>query len=134
MIMGGKYIEVISFRIIPVEPDTTVTLYTAIHFMIDKRSEILIPVGPFIVIETPVIMPGHHSHVLQVAFPSFITYRAIMRMVGHEPFDNILPELMGFPIIHGDPGTIGYRLHACHHQLPFFVIFVFIPGNGTLPT
>src|SRR5450759_2226627 len=64
MIPGSEYIQIFTTRIIPVKPDTPVALNAPVHLMTDKWYEVLIIIGSFGEIKSPVIVAGHHCHIL----------------------------------------------------------------------
>ena len=50
--------------VIAIESHTTVALYASVHFMVEERPEVLVAVSALVVIESPVGMSGHDSHIL----------------------------------------------------------------------
>ena len=81
-----KHIEILSAGIVPVEPYAPVTLDAAVHHMVNIRTEILIIMSPLFKVIAAVVVPGHYSHILQMAFSAFVAHRTVVRMVGHQPF------------------------------------------------
>ncbi|MCY1382272.1 hypothetical protein D9M69_702800 [compost metagenome] len=73
---------------------------------------------------TALVVAGHYRHVLQVAVTAFFTDRAVVRVVGHQPFNNTGAERLGLFIIDGDPGVVGGRGHAGHHDTTTGVVLV----------
>jgi hypothetical protein len=100
--------------------------------MVDMGSQILVKVGPFCKSIPTVMVAGHHGHVLEVAFPAFITHRAVMGMVGHEKFNNRSPELKGFRVIDGDAHVIADRRHAGHDDFAGNIFFIPKPLHSAL--
>jgi hypothetical protein len=78
-------------------------------------------------------MTGHHGHILQMTFPTFITDRTIVGVIGHEPFHDILSELVGLTVFQGDPRTISGRFHTCHDQFTLLILFILVFCDRTLP-
>ena len=101
MVMRPEHIQIIASCIIAVKPYTTVALYAPVHFMVDKRPQVLIGIGPLFKFKTPVIMPGHYRHILQMTTATFIANRTIVGMIGHQPFNNLLSESPGCTIGNG---------------------------------
>ncbi len=124
MVMGAKYIQVIASRIIAVKPYAAVTLYTPVHFMMNERSQVLIGIGTFFKFKAPVIMPGHYRHVLQMAVASFIANGAVVRMIGHQPFNYLFPERFCRTIGNGYAQSILHVFHAAHYQAPAAVLLI----------
>src|SRR5208337_1126917 len=83
MMMRRKSAEVATSCVVPVKPDAAVALDAAVHFVINERPHMLIPMGPLFETETAVAVPCHYRHVLQMAFASFVADRTVMRMIGH---------------------------------------------------
>ena len=67
IISGSKSIQVVTSCIVFVEPNATIALDASVHFMVNKRSQVLIPVCPLFVVKSPDGMPRHYGHVLKVA-------------------------------------------------------------------
>jgi len=59
VVMRGKDLEVTTPRIVPVKSYAPVTLNTAVHFVVNKRTKVLIPVSTFLEPEPAVIVPCH---------------------------------------------------------------------------
>jgi hypothetical protein len=102
--------------------------------MIDERPKILVSVRALLESEFPIVMPGHHRHILQMTRTSFIADRAIMRMVCHQPPNNLFAESLRIVISNRDVLLIGDRFHTRHHQSSFLIVFVFVNFDGTLST
>ncbi len=98
MVMGGEHFEVFSAGIVLVKTDTAVTGDAPVHFMIDQGTEVLVAEGSFVEAVPPVIMTGHHRHILKVAFAAFVAGRTVVRMVGHQAFDDVGSELFSLGI------------------------------------
>ncbi len=90
--------KISSSGIIGIEAEAPVTLNTPVHLVLYKRPQVLVPVCPFFEFIPPVGMAGHHCHILEMAFTSFIAHRAVVGMIGHETFNHSLPECNGFRI------------------------------------
>jgi hypothetical protein len=116
MVMCTEYTQVIATGIIIIKPDTAVTLNAPVHLMVNKRSQFLVLMGSFFETVTTVIMTGHHGHILQVTFSSFVAHRAVMGMVDHQALNDGGPECHGFRIIHINDQPVGGRFHARHHE------------------
>src|SRR5690606_30849729 len=67
-----------------------------------------------------------------VAVPAFLTHRAVMGVVDHQPLDDAGAEGLGFLIINRNPGVIGGRPHVGHDQPPTGVILVAVLLDRTL--
>ena len=87
-VMRSEDIEVSTTRIVTVISNAAETLNAPIHLMANERAEGLITMRPLREVRTPVDMSGHDRHILQMALPSFITYRAVVWMIHHQPFDD----------------------------------------------
>jgi len=132
-IMNCEDIEIAPSGVIPIIADAPVALDAAIHFMIEERPQILVPVGSLLESASAIVMACHHSHILKMAFASFIADRAIMRVIEHEPFNHACPESLCFGIIDGDPHAVSHRGHAGHYDFAFSVFLVSELLYGALP-
>src|SRR3990170_318828 len=112
MMMCRKNIQVITTGIVTVKTYTPITLYAPVHFVMNKRPQILIVISAFLVVEATVIVARHHRHVLQMTTAAFITYRAIMRMIGHQPFNYLFTKGFGSWMINRYTQSIFYCFHA----------------------
>ena len=124
MVMGGEYVKIIAACIIFIKSNAPVTLYAPVHFMMNERTEILVGVSSFFIIVPAVVVSGHHGHILQMTTAAFVAHGTVMRMVGHQPFDNAGAERLGFFIVDGDPGVVGGRGHAGHDDATTGVVLV----------
>lgn len=90
----------------------------------DKRAELLVLVGALGKAITALVVAGHHGHVLQVAMTTLLAHRAVVRVVGHQPFDDAGAEGLGLFIVDADPGVVGGRGHAGHNDAPARIVFI----------
>src|SRR5690606_23949205 len=63
-ISGCKRIQIMTARVILVEAHAPIALYTSVHFMIEERTEVLIPISAFVESELAIGMASHHGHIL----------------------------------------------------------------------
>src|SRR5208283_672890 len=133
VVVRSQDLEVTPPCVVPVKSDAPVTLDTAVHFVINKRAQVLVTVSTFFEPEPSVIVPCHYSHILEVAFSSFITNRAVMRVVDHKQLDYALPESQHFRVVNRYARTVRNRRHAGHYYPSALVMFVFKLFYGTLP-
>ena len=64
-----------------------------IHFMLNKYAQILITISSLFSKIAPHTMTARYGHILKQTVASFVTDRAIMGMVHHEPLDHMLAEV-----------------------------------------
>ena len=102
--------------------------------MTDERTQILIVVGDFFLVIASVVVTRHQCHILKMAFSSFFTDRAVMRMANHQAFDDALAHIMGLLISDGNPGPVAGRRHAGHDDGTLLVVFIPVLFDGTLTT
>ena len=69
-------------------------------------------------------MAVHHSHILQMAFAAFVTHRAIVRVIHHQPFRNAGAKLSRLGIINGNPNPVFGGSHARHDNLAALVFLI----------
>jgi len=124
VVVRGKGLQVAASCVITVKPYAAVTVYAAVHFMVQERPEILVLIGPFFETGSSVDMACHNCHVLQVAFAPLVTDRAIMRVVQHKQFDNTGAEGPGLWIIDGYSKALRNRGHAGHDDFAPGVVFI----------
>src|SRR5262249_20133296 len=99
VVVRGEDVEIAPASVVALEADTAIALDAALHLVIDEQAEILIAVGPLLEAKASVSVPGHHRHILQMAFAALVAHRAIVRMIDHQPFDYArakLPRLLIF--------------------------------------
>ncbi len=92
--------------------------------MVQKRSEVLIEMSALFETVSPVCMPCHDRHVLQMAFTAFIADRAVMGMVEHQPFYNASAKLYRLRVIYRYACAVCSRRHAGHDNATSFVILI----------
>ncbi|MNM98725.1 hypothetical protein D3C81_1112630 [compost metagenome] len=105
----------------------------AVHLMGDERAEVLVLVGTLGETVAALVVAGHYRHVLQVAVTAFLAHRAVVRVVGHQPFDDAGAERLGLFIVDGDPGAVGGRGHAGHDDTTAGVVLVGVLLDRALP-
>ncbi len=132
-VVRSEDIKVASPGVIPVEADAPVALDAAVHLVVHEGPQILIHVGPLTEAKPAVDMPCHDRHVLEVAFTPLVAYRAVMRMIRHEPLDVARAEFSRLGIINGQACSLGRGCHAGHHYPAMPVCFVPEYLNGALP-
>ncbi|MNC18246.1 hypothetical protein D3C75_661430 [compost metagenome] len=103
-----------------------VTGDTAVHFVRDERAETLITVSTFGEAIAAEAMTGHDRHILQVAVAAFFTNRAVVWVVGHQPFHNAFTEFFCFTVINRDERAVRGRCHTRHHQAATKIFCVLI--------
>ena len=84
--------------------------------MVDEGAEILIAVGALGKTVAPIRMAGHQGHILQMAVAAFVTHRAIVWVVDHQPFDHAGPKRLSIRVIDGDMSIGGGGGHTGHDQ------------------
>ena len=95
LVAQRERVQIVLARVFPVVAHAPVALDAAIHLVSDEGPEVLISeraLGKFI---AAVSVPRHHGHVLQVTTAAFITYRAIMGMICHQPFNYLRTKSPG---------------------------------------
>jgi hypothetical protein len=100
--------------------------------MPNEWAERLIAMSSFRKPVATVGMPGHDRHILQMTLTTFVTDRAIVRMIDHQPFDDRGTEGLGFRIVDRNTCAMGSRGHAGHHQSAAPIMVVFELFDGTL--
>jgi len=133
VVMRGKDIEITPACVIPVKSDAPVTLNAAVHFVVNKRAKVLVPVSAFFEPGPAVIVSCHYSHILEVAFSSFIANRTVMRVIEHKELDYAFPESQRFRVVNRDAQAVRNRRHAGHYYSSALIMLVFKLFHGTLP-
>ena len=124
VVVRGKGLQVTAACIIPIKPDAAVTVYATVHFMVQERPEILVPIRPFFKPGFSVDMSCHNCHVLEVTLSPLVTDRAIMRVVQHQQFDNARAEGFDLGIIGGYAEILCHRGHAGHDDFALGIVFI----------
>lgn len=107
VVVGAVDAEVGAAGVVLVVAHAAVAGDAAVHLMGDERAEFLVLVGALGEAVPALVVAGHHRHVLQVAVTAFLAHRAVVRVVGHQPFDDAGAELLGLFVFDGDPGVVG---------------------------
>jgi hypothetical protein len=68
-------------------------MYAAVHFMLNVRSQVLIPIGSLSALESSDTVSAGPCFILQQALSSLVAYRTIQRMINHKQFDYPFSEL-----------------------------------------
>src|SRR5690606_10945299 len=113
--------EVFATGVILVITHAAIAGDAAVHLVVDERAEVLVLVRALGEAIAACVVTGHHGHVLQVAVAAFFADRAIVRVVGHQPFDDAFANLHGFVVGHGEERAVGCGGHAGHGQRAAFV-------------
>jgi hypothetical protein len=97
-----------------IETRAAIAVDTTIHLMLQQGAQILIGIGSLMPLKAPDTMSSGNCHILQQAVTAFITNRAIMGMVEHQPFDHMFAKVDRL-IIGGryDHAVLGIS-HAAH--------------------
>src|SRR6185437_11900931 len=98
-VMCTEDIEVSPARVVSIESHTAVALDASVHLVPNERAEILITIRPFRKPVATVDMPSHDRHVLQMTLPSFVSHRAVVWMIHHQPFNDRRSKGLRFRIV-----------------------------------
>ena len=124
VVMGAVDAQIGAAGVILVIAHAAVAGDAAVHLVSDERAEFLVGVGALGEAITALVVTGHHGHVLQVAVATFLAHRAVVRVVGHQPFHHAFAELLGFLVVDGNPGVVRGGCHARHDQAAALVVLV----------
>ncbi len=80
--------------------------------------------GAFFKSVSPIHMPGHQRHILQMTFAALIAHGAIVRMIDHQPFNDTLSEFHRIRVIDRNPYAVRRRRHARHYDFAFGIVFI----------
>ena len=125
-VLDAEYVEIVSAGIFAIEPYAAIALDATIHLVEEERAEVLVAKRPLLKPRAAIVVAGHDCHVLEMAFPTDVAYRAIVRMVQHHAFDNVRAESGNFRIVNGNPRLLLGRRHARHHDFALDVLFVLL--------
>jgi hypothetical protein len=132
VVMPAEDIEVPAAGIISVEAYASVAVDAPIHLLVDEGTEILIFECSLWEAVSTAGMPCHHGHILQVAFSSLIANGAVVRVVCHEPFDDVGAEGGCLRIIDRGSKAVADGCDARHGEASLRVVFVFEEHDGAL--
>jgi hypothetical protein len=76
-----------------VETATSPAMDTPIHLVLDKDAQILVTVSPLFSKITSDAMATRYRHILEQTVATFVTDRAIMGMIHHEPLNDMLAKV-----------------------------------------
>jgi hypothetical protein len=122
--VSAKYVQVLAPGVIFVKAHAPVALNTAIHLVVYEWTQVLVTVSAFPESITPVTVPGHDCHILEMAFTAFIADWAVMGMINHQPFNHLCPKHDRFGVIDRNTRAIRGRGHASHDELPLLIVFI----------
>ena len=77
-------------------------------------------------------MAIHDGHVLQVALPTLVAYRAVVRVAGHQPLGHTLAEGLGLGVFDGDANPIIGGREAGHDDLSLAIVLILELLDGAL--
>ena len=100
--------------------------------MVKKRAEVLVAVRVLEAPVTPVVVPRHHRHVLQVTLPAFRADGAVVRMIDHQRLDDGFAEFARFFAVQRQPHALGDGRHAAHHETAARILRVRELQHGAL--
>ncbi len=132
VVVGAVDAQVGTTGIVLVVAHAAVAGDAAVHLVGDERAEVLVLVGTLGETVAALVVAGHYRHVLQVAVTAFLAHRAVVRVVGHQPFDDAGAKRLGLVIVDGNPGAVGGRGHAGHDDTTTGVVFVGVLLDRTL--
>ena len=112
VVVGAEYTEVSAARVVFIETHTAIAGDAAVHFVGNERAEFLVLVSTLGEAITALVVAGHHGHVLQMAVAALFAHRTVVRVVGHQPFNNAGAKHFRFFVVDGNPATVGGRSHA----------------------
>jgi len=87
-VVNSEDIQVSAASVIPVEAYAAIALDATIHLVMNEWAHVLISKGSFLETGPTVYVSCHHGHILEVALAAFVTYRAVMGVVKHEPLND----------------------------------------------
>jgi hypothetical protein len=97
-----------------IKPTASPTVDTTIHLMLDQRAEVLVAIGPFFPQVAPDPMTPGNRQILKQTVPTFITDRAVMGMVHHQPFNHVFTEIDRFLVSRRYDHALLPIRHAAH--------------------
>ena len=133
VVVGAIHAQVGAASVVLVVAHAAVAGDAAVHLMSDERAEVLVLVGTLGETVAALVVAGHYRHVLQVAVTAFLAHRAVVRVVGHQPFDDAGAKRLGLFIVDGNPGAVGGRGHAGHDDTTTGVVLVGVLLDRALP-
>ena len=132
VVMCAIHAQILTVCIVFVVTHAAVAGNAAVHFVRDERPQVLVTVSTLGKAIATEAVTGHHGHILKVAVTALFTDRAVVRVVGHQPFHNAFTELFGFFVINRNKGAFGGWRHTGHHQATTRVFRVLILLHRTL--
>jgi hypothetical protein len=97
-----------------VKPRTPIAVNAAVHLMLDELAQILIAVGSLLAGIAPYGVSAGNRFILEKALPSLVAYRAVVRVIDHEPFDHLSAEFHRLLIRGGNDHAVLSIDHATH--------------------
>jgi hypothetical protein len=90
------------------------TVNTAVHFMLYERAQILIRVSALWPQITPEAVSARDGFILKEAVPPFVTDRAVVWVMEHEPLDDIFAKRHGLFVRGGNHHALLGIYHTAH--------------------
>ena len=100
--------------------------------MANEWAKGLIAMSPFRKPVATVDVPGHDRHILQMTLPTFVTDRAVVWMIDHQPFDDRRTKGLRVGIINRNTSALGSGGHTGHHQSTARIMVIFELFDGAL--
>ena len=93
---------------------TAIAVNAAVHLMLNQGSQILIIISALRASISSYSVTAGDGHILEQAVSSFVTNRAIVGMIEHQPFNDGFSKLHGFFVRGGhDHAVLGLN-HTAH--------------------
>ncbi len=113
-VVRAEHVEIPPAGIAAIEARAAIAGDAAVHLMGEQRPEILVAMGALGGIGAAQVMARSDRHVLQLAGAPLLADGAIMRMVDHQPFDDMGAERRRLGVGDLDALAVGDRRHAGH--------------------
>ena len=123
VVMSSHCRQVGTASVVAVVPGAAITGDTTIHLVVNQWAQVLVAVR---VLTSPVMaipVTYHYRHVLQMTLTTLGAYRAIVGVIEHQRFDNVLAKLLRLITAQGENRALGNRGHAAHHDTPAAAFF-----------
>ena len=124
LVAQHERVEIAAAGIVAVEAHAAVALDAAVHLVVDEGPQVLVAERALPDAVAAIVVPGHHRHVLQMAFAALVAHRAIVRMVQHQPFDHAGAKLRAPRGRRSRCGSVCGGRHARHDDLAALVVLV----------
>ena len=123
-VVPAENVQIAAAGVVLVKSYAAVALNASVHFMSEEWAKVLVPISTLLETISAICMPHQDRHILQMTLAAFIAYRAVVRMIQHQPFDDTLSKRQHLRVVDGNAHAVCYQGHAGHYYLTLGIVLI----------